>query len=69
MFFRLGAPDASKLATYVQPELTARDVEDLPNFGVAARILVQGKPSRPFVFQTFRCAWLDDVRGTPDTPR
>ena len=53
MFFRLGAPDASRLATYVQPELTARDVEDLPSFNVAARILVEGRPSRPFVFQTF----------------
>lgn len=53
LLFRLGAPDASRFATYVEPELQARDLEDLPSFNAAARILVDGKPSRPFVLQTF----------------
>jgi DNA helicase HerA-like ATPase len=52
LLFRLGAPDAGKMERYTAPELKARDLEDLPNFHVAARLLVDGRPTRPFVFRT-----------------
>jgi hypothetical protein len=40
------------MAPYVNPELTMRDLEDLPDRQVAARLLLLGAPSRPFVFST-----------------
>lgn len=52
LLFRLGALDAERLATYVRPELTLADLEDLPDHHVAARLLAHGRPTRPFVFQT-----------------
>lgn len=52
MFFRLAAPDAQKMESYTGPELKARDLEDLANFHVAARLLIDGPPTRPFVFRT-----------------
>lgn len=50
--FRLGAPDAEKLEMYFKPQIKARDLADLPNYQVAARLLVNSRPARPFVFET-----------------
>ena len=52
LLFRLGVPDAERMASYVKPELRVRDLEDLPDRQVAARLLLLGAPSRPFVFST-----------------
>ena len=52
MLFRLGAPDAQKMESYMGSDLTARDLENLANFQVAARLLVNGRPIRPFAFDT-----------------
>jgi hypothetical protein len=52
LLFRLGVPDAERMAPYVKPELRVRDLEDLPDRHVAARLLLLGAPSRPFVFST-----------------
>lgn len=52
LLFRLGVLDAGRMAPYVNPELTMRDLEDLPDRHVAARLLLLGAPSRPFVFAT-----------------
>lgn len=52
LLFRLGVPDAERMAPYVKPELRVRDLEDLPDRQVAARLLLLGAPSRPFVFST-----------------
>lgn len=61
--FRLGPPDAERLARYMAPEVSAIDLQDLPNYYVAARMLVQGAPERPFVLRTEspvgRCARSD----------
>jgi hypothetical protein len=50
--FRLGAPDAEKLAVYTRPNFLAEDLQTLPNFHAAARFLTTEGPTVPFVFQT-----------------
>ncbi len=52
LMFRLGAVDAEKMQTYTKPELKAQDLQDLPDFHVAGRLLVKNSPTRPFVFKT-----------------
>ena len=50
--FRMGVADVEKIKTYMTPELDAYDLQGLPDFHVASRLLVRNVPSRPFVFQT-----------------
>lgn len=50
--FRLGPPDAEFLARYMAPEIGAVDLQDLPNYHLAARMLVGGTPERPFILRT-----------------
>ena len=52
LLFRLGVRDAEQMAAYVKPELRERDLQDLPDRQVVARMLMLGAPSRPFVFST-----------------
>lgn len=52
LFFRVGAPDAARLAAYTQPDIAARTLQYLPDHHVVARILTGGSPSRPFLFET-----------------
>lgn len=52
LLFRLGAIDAEQMASYVKPELTTSDLEDLPDRHVVSRLLVHGRPTRPFLFRT-----------------
>jgi hypothetical protein len=51
--FRLGAPDAEKLAVYTRPNFEPADLQTLPNFHAAARLLTPTGPTEPFVFQTY----------------
>ena len=52
LIFRLGAVDAAKMDVYTRPELQAQDLQELPDFHAAGRLLVKNSPSRPFVFKT-----------------
>ena len=52
LLFRLGILDAERLAGFMLPDLGARQLQELPNFHVASRLLVDGRPSRSFVFRT-----------------
>ena len=52
LLFRLGILDADRLADFMRPDITSGHLQDLPNFHVAARLLVEGHPSRAFVFRT-----------------
>jgi|GEM_PF-933049 len=52
LFFRVGPPDAAKLETYTSAELDAQDLQYLPDFHAAARLLIRNAPQRPFVFRT-----------------
>ena len=63
ILFRLGAPDAEKLATYTKPDFTAADLQSLPNFHAAAKLLTPNGPTNPFVFQTY------PAHGRPATAR
>ncbi len=54
LILRIGAIDSQKMEIYTKPELFAQDLQDLPDFHVAGRILVKNSPSRPFVFETLR---------------
>ena len=52
LLFRLGCLDAGQLQPYVQPEFSARDMEDLADRHAIARLLTRGRPTRPFLFHT-----------------
>jgi len=52
LLFRLGILDAERLAGFMLPDLGARQLQELPNYHVASRLLVDGRPSRAFVFRT-----------------
>jgi hypothetical protein len=53
VLFRLGAPDAERLAIYTRPCFGPADLQTLPNFHAAARLLTPTGPTDPFVFQTY----------------
>ena len=52
LFFRMGVVDAVKMETVIRPEMGPDDLQELPDFHVAARILANNIPQRPFVFST-----------------
>ena len=52
LLFRLGAVDAGRMDIYTRPELQAQDLQELPDFHAAGRLLVNNAPSKPFVFKT-----------------
>ncbi len=52
IILRLGAIDSEKMAVYTKPELDSQDLQELPDFTAAARILSSNAPTRPFVFKT-----------------
>jgi TraM recognition site of TraD and TraG/Helicase HerA, central domain len=52
LLFRLGFADAERMEAYTRPDLDARDLQELPDYHVTARLLVNNAPSRPFVFET-----------------
>ncbi len=51
ILFRLGPRDAMALEAYTKPLLMATDLQFLPDFHAAARILRDGRPLRPFVLR------------------
>jgi hypothetical protein len=62
--FRLGVADADRLDAYTRPELTSRDLQELPDFQAATRLLVRNAPTRPFVLSTLPAR---SVAGTVDS--
>jgi hypothetical protein len=53
ILFRLGVFDAEQLAPYAKPQLSAQDLQRLPNFHAFARLLDMEGPVDPLVFATF----------------
>jgi len=49
---RLGILDAEVMHVYTKPELDAQDLQNQPDFHVAARMLNSNAPGKPFVFKT-----------------
>ena len=58
ILFRLGVPDALRLAPYAAPQLSAHDLQRLPNFHAFARLLEIGGPIEPLVFATLPSSLL-----------
>lgn len=58
LFFRPGPPDAERVLPYVRPSFSTSDLVSLPNFTVLGRLLADGAPLEPFLFQT---AWKPKV--------
>jgi hypothetical protein len=52
LFFRVGVSDAERLDKFVKPQFGAQDMMSLPDFHAASRMLINNKPSRPFVFKS-----------------
>lgn len=52
LIFRLGPIDSGKMESYVQPSFHAADLQELPDFHVAARLLTRNSPAKPFVLET-----------------
>jgi Cdc6-like AAA superfamily ATPase len=52
LMFRLGITDGEKLQMYVKTQMTSADLQQLPDFYVAARMLESNVPCQPFVFRT-----------------
>ena len=50
--FRLGVLDADRLEAYTRPELTSRDLQDLPDHHAVIRLLSKSTLTRPFVLAT-----------------
>ena len=51
--FRLGVPDAERLAMFTEPELPREELQRLPNFHAFSRLLTSEGPVDPFVFKSF----------------
>lgn len=52
VLFRLGVPDARRLEAYSGPQLTAADLQGLPDYHAVVRLLVSNHPQPPFVMKT-----------------
>ncbi len=50
--FRLGVPDAERLALFTEPELPREELQRLPNYHAFARLLTKEGPVDPFVFKS-----------------
>ncbi len=61
--FRTGVTDAEKVKAYMEPEYSAQDLQYLPDFHVAAKLLVRNIPAHPFVFQTLPFEGRKVARG------
>jgi hypothetical protein len=56
---RVGAADAEILHSVMGPGVDSRQLQDLPDYHVAARLLLNGRPVRPFVFKTLHAETVD----------
>ncbi len=66
---RLGAADAEALKGVLGQNLSARILQNLPDYHVAARLIQEGRPAAPFVFQTLAPAERAADRAVQETIR
>lgn len=52
VFFRPGVEDYDRIKPYVTPPFTREEMLALPNYTASARLLIEGRPADPFLFQT-----------------
>jgi CxxC-x17-CxxC domain-containing protein len=66
VIFRVGADDADFLEKEFEPEFTAQDLVNLPNYHVYLKLMIDGVTSRPFSATTLPPIKFDIAAGTKE---
>ena len=66
IIFRVGADDADFLEKEFEPEFTAQDLVNLPNYHVYLKLMIDGVTSRPFSASTLPPIKVDPTAGVKD---
>ncbi len=66
IIFRVGADDADFLEKEFEPEFTAQDLVNLPNYHVYLKLMIDGITSRPFSASTLPPIKVDPTSGVKD---
>jgi CxxC-x17-CxxC domain-containing protein len=66
IIFRVGADDADFLEKEFEPEFTAQDLVNLPNYHVYLKLMIDGVTSRPFSATTLPPIKIDLAKGIKD---
>jgi len=66
IIFRVGADDADFLEKEFEPEFTAQDLVNLPNYHVYLKLMIDGVTSRPFSAITLPPMKIDLAKGAKD---
>lgn len=66
IIFRVGADDADFLEKEFEPEFTAQDLVNLPNFHIYLKLMIDGVTSRPFSAATLPPMKVDPTSGVKD---
>jgi CxxC-x17-CxxC domain-containing protein len=66
IIFRVGADDADFLEKEFEPEFTAQDLVNLPNYNIYLKLMIDGITSRPFSATTLPPMKVDATSGVKD---
>lgn len=66
IIFRVGADDAEFIEKEFEPEFTAQDLVNLPNFHVYLKLMIDGVTSRPFSASTLPPLKIDPLAGVKE---
>lgn len=66
IIFRVGADDADFLEKEFEPEFTAQDLVNLPNYNIYLKLMIDGVTSRPFSATTLPPMKIDVSKGVKD---
>jgi len=66
IIFRVGADDADFLEKEFEPEFTAQDLVNLPNYSIYLKLMIDGVTSRPFSATTLPPIKVDLSQGVKD---
>jgi CxxC-x17-CxxC domain-containing protein len=66
IIFRVGADDADFLEKEFEPEFTAQDLVNLPNYNIYLKLMIDGITSRPFSALTLPPIKVDLSKGVKD---
>ena len=66
IIFRVGGEDAEFLEKEFEPEFTAQDLVNLPNYNIYVKLMIDGVTSRPFSATTLPPIKIDLSKGVKD---
>lgn len=66
IIFRVGADDAEFLEKEFEPEFTAQDFVNLPNYHIYLKLMIDGITSRPFSAKTLPPIKVDNTEGVKE---